>query len=187
MREYVSEAVVLDKEYIGDFDALISLYTPSQGKIVARAKSVRKITSKLSSALEPANLITARILATPHDQIVDAFCLNHASNWRTSFESLREIMEFLTFFKEITVEGVSEKPLWDIIKNILSSQFRSLKADYGEILTVAGFDPQHARCESCKALSPVYCMPSESLFLCARCYQSLGSGERKFAVYFSRS
>lgn len=185
MIEYSTEAVVLDKEPIGDLDALIFLYTPEQGKIVARAKSVRKITSKLASALEPATLVSARILGIPSRQIVDAISLNRHSNWRGEAESLRELTNFLTFIKEIAAEGEADTSVWQILREVLEKKPHSLRGYYHEILRISGFDTRNAKCENCRMTSPDYFVPRESVFVCKRCYELYGKGRGDFAVLLS--
>ena len=182
MREYSTEAVVLDKESIGDLDALVSLYTPEHGKVVARAKSVRKITSKLASSLEIANIITARILESENHQIVDAFSLSRGEQWRESLDSLRELVDFLTCVKEITSEGESEIRLWETIQGIFASRPHSLKPYYRNLLASVGFDPRHARCEGCKNQKPDYFIPRDSIFICKRCFKPGVSARETYAV-----
>ena len=53
MQEYVTDAIVLKKDPLGDLDGRYTLFTKRFGKIMAKAKSSRKITSKLAPHLEP--------------------------------------------------------------------------------------------------------------------------------------
>ena len=62
MTEYLSEAVVLDKETSGDLDIRVSMFTKKFGKLKVRAKSARRIVSKLSPHLEPGNVAQVRII-----------------------------------------------------------------------------------------------------------------------------
>ena len=61
MQEYVTEAVVLDAVPSAELDVRVSLFTKKFGKLVARAKSVKKITSKLAGHLEPGNVVKIRL------------------------------------------------------------------------------------------------------------------------------
>src|SRR5271167_182762 len=73
MQEYVTRAVVLDKEARGGHaDARYSFFTERYGKIAARAKSSRKIVSKLAGHLEPGTLAAVRIIEQHGAQVVDA-------------------------------------------------------------------------------------------------------------------
>ena len=58
-----------------EIDAQIVLYTRDFGKVLAKAKSARKMTSKLNGHLQPLNFINARLIEkTPvgRFQVVDA-------------------------------------------------------------------------------------------------------------------
>ena len=72
MQEYVTDAIVLTKRASGEFDGRYSLFTKKFGKMTGRAKSSRKITSKLSGHLEPGNAVKARFIEQKGTQIVDA-------------------------------------------------------------------------------------------------------------------
>ena len=72
MQEYVTEAVVLDTVPSAELDVRVSLFTKKFGKLVARAKSVKKITSKLAGHLEPGNIIKIRLVEKKGLQLVDA-------------------------------------------------------------------------------------------------------------------
>ena len=63
MLELVTEAIVLDKEDVGEQDSRVFLYTKDFGKIGAKATSLRKITSKLAAHLEPLNYATVRLVS----------------------------------------------------------------------------------------------------------------------------
>ena len=45
MLEIATEAIVLDKEDLGEYDSRVFLYTKEFGKVGAKATSLRKITS----------------------------------------------------------------------------------------------------------------------------------------------
>ena len=62
MQEHFTEALVLDKEILGELDYRVFLYTQQLGKIAAKVRSGRRITSKLAPHLEPLNFIQARLI-----------------------------------------------------------------------------------------------------------------------------
>ncbi len=73
MHEYVTKAVVLDKAtHGGEVDARYSFFTERYGKIRAKAKSSRKIVSKLAGHLEPGTLASVRIIEQHGTQVIDA-------------------------------------------------------------------------------------------------------------------
>ena len=73
MQEYVTRAVVLDKETRGGHaDARYSFFTERFGKVRAKATSSRKIVSKLAGHLEPGTLSAVRIIEQHGTRVVDA-------------------------------------------------------------------------------------------------------------------
>jgi DNA repair protein RecO (recombination protein O) len=52
-RVYVTDAIVLSRFDYGEADRIMTLFTPTHGKLKAIAKGVRRTTSRLGGALEP--------------------------------------------------------------------------------------------------------------------------------------
>lgn len=65
-RVYTTEAVVLRRSDFGEADRILTLFTPTYGKVRAIAKGVRRTTSRLSGHLEPFTR-TQVLLATGRD------------------------------------------------------------------------------------------------------------------------
>ena len=70
MREYSTEGVVLDRVSSREADLRVTLYTRDLGKIIAKVKSGRAITSKLAPHLEPLNFVRLRIIEKNGFQVV---------------------------------------------------------------------------------------------------------------------
>lgn len=65
-RVYATEAVVLRRTDFGEADRILTLFTPTYGKVRAVAKGVRRTTSRLAGHLEPFTR-TQLLLATGRD------------------------------------------------------------------------------------------------------------------------
>lgn len=157
MREFSTQAIVLDKESYGEVDARVFLYSPEYGKITAKAKSIKKPLSKLNSHLEPFNLVNARIIDRG-PQIVDALAIERLTpSW--------ELAKFLNFIKEITFEGQADYQFWTMIKNSIVSG----KIDYRKFLAAQGFDPQFALCQNCQKPNPNNFLYKDMIFYCNSC------------------
>jgi DNA repair protein RecO (recombination protein O) len=65
-RVYASEAVILRRIDFGEADRILTLFTPTYGKVRAVAKGVRRTTSRLAGHLEPFTR-TQLLLATGRD------------------------------------------------------------------------------------------------------------------------
>ncbi|MDP3015152.1 MAG: DNA repair protein RecO [bacterium] len=158
MIEYSTKSLVLDEENINELDKLVYLYTEELGKVVARAKSARKITSKLAAYLEPLNFIRVRLVEKNGFQIVDAL----------SFDKIAASQQNLAisqFIKEMTAELQPDKKLWRFIRQSAEKNF-----SYRPLLKILGFDPDFARCHICDSPSVVYFFKNDQIFFCQRCF-----------------
>lgn len=171
MREYFTEALVLDKKDSGELDNLIFFYTEKLGKVAAKAKSSRKITSKLAGHLEPLNYVRIRLVAQNGFQVVDALTSNRQSALRTpktSVDKFGQALIFLQFIEAMTMEMQPDKKIWLTIKK----SFKDLEDDkfsYQPILQALGFDPQFASCNVCEKQPVDYFSKTEQVFLCKKC------------------
>jgi recombinational DNA repair protein (RecF pathway) len=159
MKEYVDEAVVLSREPHADADSRVTLFTRRYGKLTARAKSARKITSKLSAHLEPGQRIGVRLVEKNGLQIVDAL---KKSRVGISPHTLGVLAGLLA-------EGEPDAPLWELLTQ---GQF-----SWADVLGVLGWDPRGALCARCEngALSHFALRRQE--FFCVSCIRAL-----KFSV-----
>ena len=129
--EYVSEAIVLEKEPQGELDERVAVFTRNLGKFSAKVKSSRKITSKLSPHLEPGNFIRVRMIEKGSLQVVDALKRGKLSG----------PPDFFYLLGRVLVEGEPDELLW---ATLLAGE-----KDWGKILAILGWDPEHASCEHC--------------------------------------
>ena len=156
MQEYVSEAIVLKKQHLGDCDIRYSFFTRRFGKMIAKAKSARKITSKLAGHLEPGNLVRVRFIEKTGLQITDAL---KESRLETSLENL-------SFLSDLLPEGEPEPALW---AHCTAGHFAPL-----DILRMLGWDPVHASCVSCNSSEIDSFHINSQDFFCRQCSLKLG-------------
>lgn len=151
MQEYISDAIVLAKEPSGDLDVRVTLFTRHFGKLKTKAKSARKIVSKLSGHLEPGFLTRVRLIEKNGLQVVDALkggaCAVHPRD--------------LHFLEKILAEGEPEQKIWHMVLDG--------KIDWYEILRTLGWDPSFAHCVSCGAPKPVFFGYRDQEFFCRDC------------------
>lgn len=157
--EYFTEALVLDKEPVGEADLQVVLYTKELGRVTAKVVSARKITSKLAAHLEPLNFISVRLIQKGRFQIVDALTTDR-------LPGSSDTMAILGLVKELTGEEQPDFELWQALKN---------KAVKGEsILGLLGFDHQFADCQNCGAQYPEHFLIRELEYRCAPCFVRSG-------------
>ena len=157
MRDIITDALVLDKEETGDFDARLMLFTEKMGRVAARARSIRKITSKLAGHLEPFSFGKIRLVegkGTENGwsrlQVVDALKT-------TSFPHTRDIVPLIL---ETTLEGHPDPRLWQAVQS---------GGGVREILDALGFDPEFAHCARCGKENPNAFFLPESAYYCREC------------------
>jgi len=181
MTEYLTDAIVLDKEDVGEMDSLIYLYTKDLGKVIAKAKSSRKITSKLGGHLEPLNLVKVRLVEKkrlPNSrqgfQIVDALVIKRFLAGRLAPAFLTaKFLRVMKFIKEMTFEYQRDLQLWLLIKKILASPAADEKIIYRSLLKVMGFNPKFAECAECHRKEVRAFSSENQKFLCEKCFTAL--------------
>lgn len=165
MRESFIEALVLDRREAGECDTLADLYTKERGKIIARAKSARKIASKLGPYLEPLNLIEARVLENGRAtfQIVDALGV-------AKFSLTPENLRLLELVNRLTFDLEPDPRLWNALCGSLTGRAEGGTA-VSRVLAVLGYDPAHAACASC-GKPPEHFSTADAAFYCKACSAS---------------
>lgn len=156
MLEIVTEAIVLDKEWQGEQDARTHLFTKDLGRVLAKATSARKITSKLNPHLEPLNRVIVRLVQKNHlPQLVDA----------VRSERLPIVMLApLRAVKELAAEYEQDAELWAAFHQ---------RAPLKDVLRILGYDPRFAQCEECGA-PPMHFSFTHHAFVCDRCLSRAG-------------
>lgn len=155
MYEYVTPAIILKREPVGEYDERISFFSRRLGKMTARTISSRKILSKLSAHLEPGNLSILRLVEKNDLSIVDALKEKNLA-WQLS--NIRHLNNLLG-------ENESDLALWQTLVSAPS---------WKKILKILGWDPQEAVCDECESINPRYFSTTTQRFFCHRCYESLG-------------
>ncbi len=159
MQEYLGEAVILNREPVGDLDLRLSIFTKRFGKFVAKAKSARKITSKLAGHLQPGNLVDARIVEKNGLQIVDVLKKLRLSIAPADLHRLNLIL----------AEAEPDLRLW---RELVSGEF-----GWPEVLKILGWDPSVARCGACNSAEKLaFSIPGQDFF-CGNCVSKLDQNE----------
>lgn len=159
MIEHYTKAVVLDKEDYGDLDSRVVLYSADLGRINAKVKSSRKITSKLAGHLEPGKFVRARIIELGGFQVVDALSDG-------SLIASPKTMANLRLIKDMTVERDPDPELWRMIEDG--------RLEVGGILSLLGFAPQFASCRTCDSGQPTHFLLKELEYSCHPCLLKSG-------------
>lgn len=162
MREYVTDAVVLEKTPLRDFDARYS-FTKRFGKIAGKATSARKVTSKLAGHLEPGTLTQVRFVERNGEngngtQITDAL----------KSGKLALSVGDLHFLNAMLGAGEPDATLWEAIT---ADRF-----SWQEVLRILGWDPRGASCGACGKKAGAFFIPQQEFF-CTACALKLDPHE----------
>jgi recombinational DNA repair protein (RecF pathway) len=154
VQEYITRAVVLDKTMRGgEADARYSFFTERYGKISARAKSSRKLISKLAGHLEPGTLAAVRIIEQHGAQVVDALKVARVDLSLADLLSLNNLLG----------EWEPDRELWEEI----ASSHQSFS--WANTLAILGWDPRGAACVQCgRGAARQFFIPRQEFF-CTTC------------------
>jgi recombinational DNA repair protein (RecF pathway) len=165
----VTDAIVLRKDSQGDLDGRYTLFTKRFGKIRAKAKSSRKITSKLAPHLEPGIVAKIRFIDTKGTQLIDAL---KSSQLALSLADLH-------FLSQLLPDAEPEPELWELLMGGVGDD-KSAVWSWAKALAILGWDSEEAECVDCGAKRPSYFYITRQEFYC----RTHASKARKDAVIF---
>jgi recombinational DNA repair protein (RecF pathway) len=172
MLEHYTTAIILDVEDRDDLDRMITLYTKDFGRLKARAKSVKKITSKLAGHLMPGNIVSIRLIERGEGgsfQVLDAL-----SDRPPKISP--ELMKFIDILNRASPLGLPDLGLWYEAERAISrGDFSPTR--YRRILMGLGIDVDSAVCAECGSSRIAYFVPGDVTFLCADSVKKMGISE----------
>ncbi len=155
-RLYKTEVIVLRQRKLGEADRILTLHTPAHGKLDAKAKGVRKTTSRMSGHLQPLNRCMVQ-LARGRTMEVIAGC-----ETLESFQRLRDDLDRLSralyvaeladrFLPERVESVATYRLLLETLRRLQSDADQEIVLRYYEmrLLDLSGFRPELARCLGC--------------------------------------
>ena len=178
-RNYQTQGIILKQTKLGEFDKIVTIYTPEFGKVRAVAKGACRPKSKLGGNVEPLTyslmlLAKGRNLdIVTQSQTINGFLALKSDLWRMACGFY--ILELIDSF---TVEGGDNHPLFDLLLDILNqlsepnSNETLLRYFELHLLHHLGYRPQLRRCVSCDSpLKPVvnFFSSSKGGLLCPHC------------------
>jgi recombinational DNA repair protein (RecF pathway) len=161
MEEYVSDAVVLAKGPRNEQDGRYALFTEQFGKIVARAVSSRRITSKLAGHLEPGTVAKVRFVDKGSAQIVDALKSSRVDVAPRDLDLLDDLLPDMQADRELWTD-LTQKPF-----------------SWNGILRTLGWDPHGAVCALCQRTAMWFFIPRQE-FLCDACVSKMGKNKLSY-------
>ena len=158
MQEYGGEAIVLRREAQSEADSRVSLFFKRFGRLTAKAKSARKITSKLSAHLEPGNITEVRLVEKNDILLVDAMKKSRVEISPSNLYLLDRVLG----------EGDPDPALWHAVRD---GQF-----SWEHALALLGWDPREASCGTCGAFPDNFHVARHDFF-CMSCVAKVSARE----------
>lgn len=178
---YRTEAVVLSRINIGEADRIVTIFTPTRGKLRVVAKGVRRTHSRLSGHIEIFNQCNLMIATGRNLDIITQ------SETIEVFRQLRSTLNLLDYanyvaelLNSLTEEGQENYPLYKLLVETLTAINNgadpdiTLRAFELHALGYSGYRPQLENCVRCNAeLQPIlnYFSPEMGGVLCNSCGQ----------------
>ncbi len=190
-RLYKTEAIVLRQRKLGEADRILTLFTPAYGKLDAKAKGVRKTTSRMSGHLQPLNRCMVQ-LAQGRTMEVVAGCetLESFQPLRDDLGRLSRALYAAELADRFLPERVENLPTYRLLLDTLRRLQGTADADLTlrhyemRLLERSGFRPELGRCLGCQQpLQPVqnFFSPVAGGTYCASCGAG-AAGSRALSV-----
>jgi recombinational DNA repair protein (RecF pathway) len=155
MQEYTARALILRKEPSREMDLSVTMFTDQFGKITAKAKSARKITSKLSAHLEPGNLSAIRLAEKNGLHLTDAFKESRLALTPHDLYALDRLLH----------PEEADPHVWGFIKKSADG----VPWRWPDMLALLGWDPRETQCEKCHTRQPRYFLINTQSLYCEQC------------------
>lgn len=169
MREFYTNALVLGRKDINDYDAIIHLYTEKFGKIRAKAKSIRKITSKLSAHFQPLVFVKTRVILSGLsngfiilDGILDDFTYVYKTTKRI------DLLPIIDFFNDYSFDLQKDRRMWHFFRKIFSGNYDNKEVSY-ILLALLGIYGRGVGCIVCGSGDLNSFHKEHEGFLCKKC------------------
>jgi len=191
-RLYKTEAIVLRQRRLGEADRILTLATPTYGKLDAKAKGVRKIKSRMGGHLQPLTRCMVQLArGRSLDVVAGCQALETFPQLRDNLERLGHALYAAELADRFLQEGAESQAVYQLLLQTLRrlsevSVGPELPLRFFEmrLLGQTGFRPQLERCVGCQrslAEENAFFAPVEGGVLCPSCAQGL-SGPRPLSI-----
>ena len=179
-RRYSTDAIVLSRFDYGEADRILTLITPSGGKLKAIAKGIRRPTSRIGGSLEPFAELTVLLARGRTFDVVTQVSVGHAwLNLRDSLESAATAWYLAELADRSLEERHAAEPVYSLLKRgyeLLDAGMEPRRVARWYEMHLAdelGMRPEVDRCVECDRVLEVAerfrWVPSLGGVLCERC------------------
>lgn len=184
-RTYRTEAIVLKKHKYGEADNVLSLLSPSGGRIGAIAKGVRKTKSKFGGRLEPFTHVDVMLHRGRGslETITQAETIESFDRIRSDYDKLRHGAAALDLLDRVAMEDHADERLFGLILATLHAisgagghYARILSAFEVKLMAIIGYRPHLDACVICGEAAPqAYFSNRAGGVMCGGCAATDGS------------
>lgn len=117
---YKTEGIIVRKFNSGEWDNLLVVYTKEFGKILVKAKSLRKKEAKMKSSLETFNHVHLVLAKGKNiDTISGVFLINGFPRIREKLESMAIAFYLCEILDKLVIGPERDERIWQLIKKAL--------------------------------------------------------------------
>jgi DNA repair protein RecO len=147
-----TQAIILKKIPIREYDELVVCYTKDSGKQTYQAKGILRSTSVQAGHLDILNMVDFSLVKkNSHPIITSAYCLEAFRNLKSSLPAMAAAYFLLECFDKLIFEGEPDLKLWDFLYSHLDGYDRLaqkgkanwpmvIKSTRENLLKVMGYD-----------------------------------------------
>jgi len=161
---YSTDAIVLGIRPAGEADELVSCYTRDFGKMIIKARSSKKITTKQGIFLHNPSVIRCNFVISRAGYIFSGIkSIKGHSAISDNITALAYTMSFLQLCDRITYEGQKDEEMWELLCKVLQDAssiadkdnsreelWRAEKEWLISLLNILGLAPQNLNLERVK-------------------------------------
>ncbi|MEX0877411.1 MAG: DNA repair protein RecO [Candidatus Spechtbacterales bacterium] len=117
---YFTDAIVLGSRPTGEADELVSCYTRDFGKMIIKARSSKKITTKQGIFLHNPSIIRFNFVISRTGYIFSGIkSIKGHPAISDNITALAYVMSFLQLCDKITYEGQKDEEMWELLCKVL--------------------------------------------------------------------
>ena len=116
MRTYKSEGIIIKRRNIGEADKIVTLFTKDRGKIQAKAKGIRRITSKRASSLDLLNTCRVAFYKGPGMALVtEVESINSHESVKKNLERVYTAYHFCELIDGLCAEEQENEKVYELL------------------------------------------------------------------------
>ncbi|MBI5044877.1 MAG: DNA repair protein RecO [Candidatus Levybacteria bacterium] len=121
MKNTTTSGIVIKRRNFGEADRIVTIYTQNFGKLVVKAKGVRRITSRRGSHIELLNYTQFSIYKGSHTPILtEAQTINSFSHIKNNLQKTGLAYHICELVDGLCPEEQEQRSIFDLLKRVLN-------------------------------------------------------------------